>query len=140
MLYDEIKKLNLLAMKEKNTVARAIYSVLISKMDLIKVNKREKGEELLEEDCISVIQKALKELEDEKENYAKVNNEARVEATSKQIEYAKALLPKMLTEQEIKDIIDSLEDKSMPFIMKHFKSNYAGKCDMSMVSKIAKSL
>jgi len=27
----------------------------------------------------------------------------------------------------------------MPSIMRHFKANYAGKCDMSLVSKIAKS-
>ena len=44
MLYDDIKKLNLIAMKEKNTTARAIYSVIISRIDLIKVNKREKNE------------------------------------------------------------------------------------------------
>ena len=139
MLYDDIKKLNLNAMREKNTVARAIYSVLIAKMDLIKVSKREKNEELNEADCISVIQKALKELADEKENFAKVNNLEKVDAVSKQIEYAKALLPKMLSEEELKEIINSLDDKSMPNIMKHFKANYAGKCDMSLVSKIAKS-
>jgi len=107
MLYDDIKKLNLNAMKEKNTVARAIYSVLIAKMDLIKVSKREKNEELNEADCISVIQKALKELEDEKENFAKVNNLEKVDAISKQIEYAKALLPKILNEKELKEIINS---------------------------------
>jgi uncharacterized protein YqeY len=139
MLYDEIKKLNLIAMKEKNTTARAIYSVIISRIDLIKVNKREKNEELNEADCVSVVQKVLKELEDEKENYSKVNNVDRVENTLKQMEYAKALLPKCLSEEEVKEIVESLDDKSMPNIMKHFKTNYAGKCDMSIVSKIAKS-
>ncbi len=139
MLYDEIKKLNLIAMKEKNTIARAIYSVIISRVDLIKVNKREKNEELNEADCVGVIQKVIKELEDEKENYSKVNNLERVESTLKQMEYAKALLPKGLSEEEIVEIVNSLEDKSMPNIMKYFKTNYAGKCDMSIVSKIAKS-
>ena len=139
MLYDEIKKLNLIAMKEKNTIARAIYSVIISRVDLIKVNKREKNEELTEADCVGVIQKVIKELEDEKENYSKVNNLERVESTLKQMEYAKALLPKGLSEEEIVEIVNSLEDKSMPNIMKYFKTNYAGKCDMSIVSKIAKS-
>ena len=55
------------------------------------------------------------------------------------MEYAKAFLPKMLTEEEIKKIIDSLEDKSMPNIMKYFKTNYAGKCDMSIVSRLARN-
>ena len=47
-------------------------------------------------------------------------------------------MPKLLTAEEIKAIIDSLEDKSMPSVMKHFKANYNGKCDMKMVSDIAK--
>ena len=33
--------------------------------------------------------------------------------------------------------ISKLEDKSIPSVMKHFKVNFAGKCDMRMVSKIA---
>ena len=44
----------------------------------------------------------------------------------------------MLEENEILDIINSLEDKSIPNVMKYFKINYAGKCDMSLVSKLAK--
>ena len=57
MLYDEIKKKNLEAMKNRDSEARAIYSVLISKMDLVKITKREKGEELTEADCVGAIQK-----------------------------------------------------------------------------------
>lgn len=140
MLYDDIKAKNLLAMKERNTDARAIYSVLIGKLDLIKITKREKNEEMNDTDCIGVIQKTLKELEDEKENYLKVANLVKVESINKQINYAKEFLPKMLTEEEIISIANSLEDKSLPNIMKYFKNNYAGKCDMSLVNKVAKSI
>lgn len=140
MLYDEIKKQNIEAMKKRDNVARAIYSVLIGKLDLIKITKRENNEELIDADVVGVIQKTLKELEDEKSNYAKVNNSDKVESIKKQIEYAKAFLPKMLSEEEVKDIINSLEDKSVPNIMKYFKANYAGKCDMGVVNKVAKSI
>ena len=44
----------------------------------------------------------------------------------------------MLSEDEIRKIIASLEDKSMPSVMKHFKINYDGKVDMALVSKIAR--
>ena len=44
----------------------------------------------------------------------------------------------MLREEEIKHIIASMEDKSIPSVMKHFKANYAGKVDMSVVNKIAR--
>ena len=45
----------------------------------------------------------------------------------------------MLSEQEIKDIINAMEDKSIPSAMKHFKANYAGKVDMGLVNKVARS-
>ena len=46
----------------------------------------------------------------------------------------------MLSEDEIRKEIDSLEDKSIPSIMKHFKVNFQGKVDMALVNKIAKSI
>ena len=46
----------------------------------------------------------------------------------------------MLSEEEIIAIINTLPDKTMPTIMKHFKSEYAGKVDMGVVNKIARSL
>ena len=39
--------------------------------------------------------------------------------------------------QNLEHIINKLDDKSMPSIMKHFKQNYLGKCDMKLVNKIA---
>lgn len=138
MLLQDIKKANLEALKSKNANARAIYSVLINKCMLLEINKREKGEELVDADVVSLIQKTLKELDDEISNFEKVNNTAKVELLKEQIEYIKVFLPSMLSEDEIKTIIAKLEDKSIPSIMRHFKTNYAGKCDMGMVSKLAK--
>lgn len=139
MLFQDIKKANLEALKNKDTNARAIYSVLINKCMLLEINKREKGEELVDADVISLIQKTVKELEDEISNFEKVNNTSKVELLKGQMEYIKKFLPSMLSEEEIKTIISKLDDKSMPGIMKYFKTNYAGKCDMSKVSQIAKN-
>ena len=47
-------------------------------------------------------------------------------------------LPKLMSEDDIRKIISSLEDKSMPSVMKHFKMNYDGQVDMSVVSRIAR--
>ena len=49
-------------------------------------------------------------------------------------------LPQMMSETEIRNIINGLEDKTVPSVMKHFKMNYAGKCDMKIVSDVLKSL
>lgn len=138
MLLQEIKNANLEALKNKNSNARAIYSVLINKCMLLEISKREKNEELADSDVISLIQKTLKELEDEISNFEKVNNSSKVELLREQMKYIEKFLPAMLSESEIKCIIEELEDKSIPNIMKHFKANYAGKCDMSKVSQLAK--
>ena len=45
----------------------------------------------------------------------------------------------MLTEEEIRKEISTLDDKSLPNVMKHFKTNFQGKVDMGLVSKIARS-
>lgn len=138
MLFQDIKKANIDALKTKNSNARAIYSVVINKCMLLEISKREKGGELEDADVVSLIQKTLKELEDEIVNFQKVNNFAKVELLKEQSEYIKVFLPKMLSEEEIKIEISKLDDKSIPNIMRHFKTNFAGKCDMSKVSQLAK--
>lgn len=140
MIFDEIKKANIKAMKEKNTNAHTIYSVLINKLMLEQIKKREKGEELNDIDATQILQKSVKELSEELENYKKVNNTIEVENITKQIELVKSYLPQMMSAEEIKAVILSLEDKSVPFVMKHFKANYAGKCDMRLVQEVLKSL
>ncbi len=140
MLYDEIKKANVQAMKDKDSVARSFYSVLLNKIMLENIKKREKGGEVDDADISNILQKTIKELEEEKENYNKVGNTEEVENISMQIEIAKKYLPKMLENDEIKEIILSLPDKSIPFVMKYFKQNYNGKCDMRNVQEVLKSL
>ena len=140
MLIDEIKKANVQAMKDKDTKARSFYSVLLNKIMLENIKKREKGQEVDDADISNILQKSIKELEEEKENYAKVGNNEEVENIKYQIELAKRYLPKMLSNDEIKEIILSLEDKSIPNVMKHFKLNYNGKCDMRAVQEVLKSL
>ena len=140
MIIDEIKSANIEAMKNKDSKARAIYSVLMNKFLLAQVDARTTGKEVEDADMIRIIQKTIKELEEERDNYAKVGNAEEVET----IEYEKSLiekyLPQMLSAEEIKAIIDTLDDKTVPSVMRHFKSNYNGKCDMKTVSEVLKSL
>lgn len=140
MIYDEVKKANVQAMKDKDSVARSFYSVLLNKIKLEEIRKREKGEEIADADIVAILQKTIKELSDEKEGYAKVGNEAEVQNITTQIALAEKYLPKMMSDDEIKDVILSLEDKSVPSVMKHFKANFAGKCDMRKVQEVLKGL
>lgn len=140
MLYDEIKKANVQAMKDKNSVARSFYSVILNKIMLENIKKREKGGEVNDEDIANILNKTIKELDEEKQNYAKVGNTQEVENIDKQIEIAKKYLPKQLSREEIEEIIKSLDDKSIGSVMKHFKLNYNGKCDMKLVQEVLKGI
>lgn len=140
MLYEDIKKANIQAMKDKDVVARSFYSVLLNKIMLENIKKREKGGEVDDSDIANILQKTIKELDEEKDNYAKVGNSEEVASIARQIEIAKGYLPKQLTAEEIKEVILSLEDRSVPSVMKHFKANYNGKCDMKLVQEVLKSL
>lgn len=139
MLIDEIKKDNVQAMKDKNTLARAIYGVVMNKVLLANIEAKKDGKELTDTDVIQILQKTIKELTEEKENYVKAGNMAEAENIEKQKEILSKYLPQMMSEDEIRNIIANMEDKSIPSVMKHFKANYAGKVDMSLVNKIARN-
>ena len=140
MLIDEIKKANIEAMKARDQIARGVLSVVLTKSKLLEVELKAKGQDLADSNVLEIIQKTLKELSDEKEGYLKVNNTEKVDSIVKQEAILKAFLPKQLTKEEILAEIEKLDDKSMPSIMKHFKANFAGQVDMSLVSQIARSL
>ena len=140
MLIDELKKANIEAMKNRDSDARAALSVVLTKYKLQEVEARSQGKEIGDSELLSIIQKVIKELNDEKEGYVKVNNTERIASISKQEETLKAYLPRQLSEEEIRAEINKLEDKSIPSIMKHFKANFSGKVDMSLVSSIARNL
>ena len=138
MLIDEIKKANIEAMKEKNANKRAVFSVVINKYTNANIEAKAAGKELTDADMLAIIQKTIKELNDEAESFVKADRHEKAAEIMQQLTYIHNYLPKQLTEDEIRAEIDKLEDKSIPSIMKHFKANYAGQVDMSVVSRIAR--
>ncbi|MBE5740916.1 MAG: hypothetical protein E7351_00050 [Clostridiales bacterium] len=140
MIIDEIKKDNVQAMKDKNTLARAIYGVVMNKVLLASIEAKKDGKELQDADTVQILQKTIKELSEEKENYLKAGNTAEAENIETQKAIISKYLPQMLSEEEIRDIINNMDDKSIPSVMKHFKANYAGKVDMGLVNQVARSL
>jgi len=138
MIIDEIKKANVQAMKDRDQNARAIYGVVMTKAMLEQVKKREKNEELTDADMVAILQKAIKELTDEGENYKKAGNQTQLELIETQKALIEKFLPQMMSEDEIYEVIANQEDKSIPAIMKFFKANYAGKVEMAKVQMVLK--
>lgn len=140
MIIEEIKKANIQAMKDHDANARAIYSVLMNKHLLLSVDKKTRGEETTDNDMISIIQKTIKEVAEEMEINEKANRQEEVDNLKSQIVLIEKFLPAQMSEEEIKAEILKLDDKSIPSVMKHFKQNFAGQCDMKLVQDVLKSL
>ncbi len=138
MIIDEIRKANVAAMKAHETNKRNAYAMVISRYQEAKTSGQ--GKEIGDAEVIHIIQKFSKELEEEMKGYQDAGREESAAEIKEQLDAVSSFLPQMMSEQEIKDVIATLEDKSIPSVMKHFKANYAGKADMGLVSKIARGL
>jgi len=127
MLIDAIKKENMLALKEKDTNKRAVLSVVINKYMVAGYEAKAQGKEIGDVELVSLINKTLKELEEEKNSYLLANRTEDVKNLDAQISLLKVYLPKMMSEEEIKSIILTLDDKTIPSVMKFFKLNMPAK-------------
>ena len=136
-LLEQLKLANLEALKTRDKNTRAILSVVINK---VTTKEKEHNTVLSDEEVLLLIIKANKELEEEKAGYVMANNLERVESIEAQIKALDIYIPKQLSETEIRKEIDKLDDKTLPNIMKHFKMNFAGRADLDLVSRVARSL
>ena len=138
MLINELEQANIAALKARDQVTRAVLSVVINRYRMNAIELKSQGKEATDADLIKIISKVIKELDEEKEGNIKTGRLEEAKAIDQQKAVIEKYLPKMMNEDEIRSVIAKLEDKSMPSVMKHFKANYDGQVDMSLVSKIAR--
>ncbi|NCA66984.1 MAG: hypothetical protein EOM87_02855 [Clostridia bacterium] len=140
MIIDDIKKANVQAMRDRNTTARNIYGVVINKLMLEIIKRRDGGTLMTEADEVQIINKTIKELVEEQEGYRTAGRVEQVEEIARQIDIISVYMPELLSEEKITMIIEGLSDRSVPSVMRHFKENHAGKCDMKTVSNVLKNI
>lgn len=134
----ELKKAKMVALKNKDTNAQNVMGVLIAAYQKAESDKKVKGQEMTDADMVSILNKVLKELEDEKAMYESANRTVEAANILAQMEIVKSYMPAMMSEEEVRKVIEGLEDKSIKNVMMVFKSQYAGKVDMGLVSKVAR--
>ncbi len=134
----ELKKAKMMALKNKDTNAQNVLGVIIAAYQKAESDKKVKGQEMTDADMVSLLNKVSKELEDEKVMYEKASRMEEMQNSQIQLDIVKSYMPKMMSEEEVRDIISKLDDKSIKNVMMTFKTQYAGKVDMSLVSKVAK--
>ena len=140
MIIDEIKKANMIALKERDNSKRTAYSMLMNKYMLAGIELKAQGKEIGDNDMIQLIQKSIKELDEEYKIYKDAGREETALDIENQKKAIEIYLPQMMSKDEIKAEIEKLEDKSIGSVMKHFKANFAGKCDMRDVQEVLKNL
>ncbi|RIA78294.1 hypothetical protein EI71_00244 [Anaeroplasma bactoclasticum] len=138
MIFDDLQKANIQTMKDHDKVAHEIISLVFGKCKNEAIDKGYADRKLPDSEALRIIQKTIKELEEEKIAFEKASRAEKVEVLKTQMDLLSKYLPKQLSEDEIRAIIQSLEDKKIPSVMKYFKANYQGQVDNALVSKIAK--
>ncbi len=139
MIIDQIKAAKVEAMKQRNDAAKGILSLLADRYLLQAIEAKANGKEIGDVEMTAILMKVGKELDDERATYLANGAKERVQNIDVQIKVLKQFLPKLLSERDIRAEISKLADQSLPSIMKHFKTNFAGKVDMGLVNQIAKT-
>lgn len=131
-LYDTVKRMRLDARKAKNTVAATVLGVLIGELDKASEKARSQSKDFTDTDTIGFVKKLIQS-----------NNETlkhRVyPALIEENEILEGLLPKQLSEDQIRTIIATNELSGVPAVMQFLGSNYPGQFDRALAASIARS-
>lgn len=140
MFLEDFKKVKIGAMKNHDKTTVDTMNIVINKLMLLTIEKRKDGVEILEADVVKVLKKTESELIEERDAFEKAGRSEEVSKLDAQIECVKQYLPELMSKEKIAEIIGELDDKSVPAVMKHFKVNFAGKCDMKDVNEVLRNL
>ena len=114
------------SMKSRDELDTKVLRVLLAKLKESQINH---GKKLTEQECISVIKTLVKQRKEAAEIYKKANRMDLAEKENSENKILRRYLPKMLTENEIKKIVEKIIKENniknisqigvaMPLIMK----------------------
>lgn len=131
---DELKKMKLQALKEKDKIKGDLFGIIISSIQKAEIEKKAENKTLADSDISSILLKLNKELEEDRKMYSDNGREEEVRNITRQIEILKPLLPQMMSREEITEKMDVT--KSMKEVIAEFK----GKAEIPVVIEIYKKL
>ncbi len=130
------------AMKAKDSAKLSVIRMLISE---IKKRQIDTGKEFDDNEILGVIKSMVKSREDSIAAYREGGREDLAEKEEKEVEVLKSYLPKQLSEEEIKNIVEQAiketgaqSVKDMGKVMKAVMSKYGSRVDGKTVNKIVK--
>lgn len=143
-LLKQLRKDNMMAMKEHDTVKKGVLDMVISAVALAE---KEKGVELSKEDELTYVQRELKQTRDSLQQTPASRTDL-IEETKKKIEILESYLPKQLSAEEIKEAIEKIMSekglepvkKSQGVVMKEMMAQYKGQVDGKLVNQVLGTL
>ena len=147
MLREEIKlKLND-ALKNKDKKCTSTLRLVLAAIKDRDIAARSIGNNsgISEDEIKLLLQTMIKQRKESSHIYEKAGRNDLLDAEKEEIKIISNFLPKQMSEEEIKNAIDlvieetnSKSIKDMGNIMSNLKAKYAGRCDFSVVSKLAR--
>lgn len=139
-LLTQIRKDNMQAMKDKDTLKKGVCSLLIS---AIALAEKEGGKTLSKEEELTYVQRELKQTKETLEETPSDRIDL-IEETKKKIALLEAYLPAQMSEEEIKKAIEEMMSekgleatkKSQGIIMKEMMAKFKGSTDGKTVNKV----
>ena len=149
MLREEIKlKLNE-AIKSKDKKATSTLRLVLAAIKDRDIAARSKGNTLgISEDEIKLLfQTMIKQRNESCQIYEKAGRNDLLESEKEEIRIISDFLPKQMTEKEISNAVESIiketnskSIKDMGLLMSTLKEKFAGRCDFTLASKIAREM
>lgn len=143
-LLTQLRKENMQAMKEHDTMKKGVLTLLIS---AIALAEKESGKTLTKEEELTYVQKQLKQT---RETLAETPADRQdiLEETKLKIAMLESYLPAQLSEEEIQKAIEEiLKEKNLPAekknqgtVMKEMMAKYKGQTDGKTVNKVLASI
>lgn len=143
-LLKELRKDNMMAMKNKDTISKGVLSLLIS---AIALAEKESGKELSKEEELTYVQKELKQTKEALRETPEDRTDL-IEENNKKIALLESYLPKQMSEEEVKEAILAFMEKegleaerrNQGKIMKGILGAYAGKTDGKTVNTVLRTI
>ena len=144
-LLAQIKKQQLQARKDKNTLMAQSLTTLIGEAEM--VGKNDGNRSSTDAEVIAVIKKFIKNIDEAKSAADKGNMTEKSQALQAEKDLLNSFLPKQLSEEEIRTIIGNIVNqlgekspKMMGKVLGSLKESHAGLYDGALASKVAKEL
>jgi uncharacterized protein YqeY len=146
MLRDDINKALTEAMKAKNERAVSTLRMVNSTLKNADIEARTTGKPLDDAAVLSILQKMIKQRQESVELYKKGGREDLVKQEEEEIAIISAYLPKQMSDDEMKAVIDAAIKevgaagmKDMGKVIGVLRGKYAGQMDFGKASGVVKA-